>query len=175
MIELELTFLAKSLPANLKNCASKKIVDLYIEGGSIHSSLRIRKNGDQFELTRKVPVEAGDASKQTETTISLNKEEFESLADSKARRIEKTRYYFEHNDHTAEFDVFEGGLDGLVLIDFEFKTEEAKDSFVMPDFCLIDITQETFIAGGVLAGKKYHEIESELKRFEYKALSVTAI
>ena len=170
MIELELTYLAKSLPANLKDYPAKKIVDLYVDNGTDHFDLRIRQNGDKYELTRKIPVEAGDASKQTETTIVLNQTEFQSFANTTSRRIEKTRYFFEHNNHTAEFDVFEGALAGLVLVDFEFDTEDQKNSFVMPEFCLVDITQETYIAGGVLAGKKYSEIETELNRFSYVKL-----
>jgi CYTH domain-containing protein len=172
MIELELTFLAKSLPPNLKNCPAKKIVDLYVEGGSIHSSLRIRRNGEEFELTRKAPVEAGDASKQSETTISLNQSEFESLSSTKSREIEKTRYFFDHEGRTAEFDVFEGGLKGLIVIDFEFENEAEKASFAMPGFCLAEITQETFIAGGVLAGKSYDNISEELEKFCYQKLQL---
>ena len=170
MIELELTYLAKSLPTNLTELKSKKIIDLYVDNVTDHSDLRIRRNGDKFELTRKTPVDDGDASKQTEVTIPISKTEFESFLPVKARKVEKTRYYLEHGDRTAEFDVFKGDLSGLVVIDFEFNSEEEKDSFEMPDFCLEDITQETFIAGGVLAGKTYSDIESELNRFNYTAL-----
>jgi CYTH domain-containing protein len=170
MIELELTYLAKTLPANLKDCPSKKILDIYVDNGTDHFDLRIRKNGDKFELTRKTPVEDGDASKQLETTTALNQTEFESFSQTKSRRVEKTRYYFEHEGSTAEFDVFEGDLSGLVLIDFEFDDEDIKNSFAMPDFCLEDITQETFIAGGVLAGKTYKDIKDELRKFSYSEL-----
>ena len=45
------------------------------------------------------------------------------------------------------------------------KTEEEKNKFGMPDFCLADVTQEDFIAGGYLAGKGYVDIEKELERF----------
>ena len=172
MIELELTYLAKSLPANLPDCSSKKIIDLYVDNGTDHFDLRIRQNGDKYELTRKTPVEDGDASKQTETTIALNQIEFESFAATRSRRVEKTRYFFEHEGHTAEFDVFEGELAGLVLVDFEFDSEAEKDAFQMPDFCLADITQETFIAGGVLAGKTYADIEGALNNFSYSQVVI---
>ena len=173
MIELELTQLAKTLPVNIKGCQSKKIIDLYVDNGTDHFDLRIRKNGDKFELTRKTPVEDGDASKQTETTISLNQAEFESFLNTKSRRIEKTRYYFEHDGLTAEFDVFEGELKGLVLVDFEFENENRKSAFAMPDFCLEDVTQETFIAGGVLAGKAYGDIKENLDKFHYQYLNLS--
>lgn len=172
MIELELTYLAKSLPSNLKECSSKKIVDLYVDNGTDHFDLRIRKNGTAFELTRKTPVEDGDASKQNEITIPINEAEFESFLSVRSRKVEKTRYYFPYGDKTAEFDVFEGALEGLVVIDFEFATEEEKSRFVMPDFCLVDITQETFIAGGVIAGKTLEDIQSELLTHNYKVLQL---
>ena len=42
----------------------------------------------------------------------------------------------------------------------------------MPDFCLVDITQETFIAGGVIAGKTLEDIQSELLTHNYKVLQL---
>ena len=40
----------------------------------------------------------------------------------------------------------------------------------MPSMALADVTQEDFIAGGLLAGKKYSDIAPELDRFEYKRI-----
>ena len=42
----------------------------------------------------------------------------------------------------------------------------------MPDFCLADVTEEIFIAGGMLGGKKYKDIEIDLKKFNYKKLYI---
>ncbi len=173
MIELELTYLAKELPEGLKNCKSKQIIDLYVNNGTDHSDLRIRKNGDTYELTRKTPVSDGDASKQIETTITLNEVEFDSLKNTNARMVSKTRYYYDYDGKIAEFDVFEEALVGLVVVDFEFESETEKDAFVMPDFCLADITQETFIAGGVIAGKSYSDIETEVAKFDYQKLELS--
>jgi len=173
MVELELTYLAKTLPANLKDCPSRRIVDYYVTNGTGHSDLRIRKNGDSYELTRKTPLKDGDASKQTETTIVLNQTEFESLSHAKSRKITKKRYLFQYEGQTAEFDVFDGGLAGLVVIDFEFANEAEMGSFEMPNFCLADITQETFIAGGVLAGKNLSDIKDVLKKFAYCELELS--
>ena len=78
-IELELTFLAKSLPEGLAKCRQKEIIDIYIPKSSAHPVLRIRKNGDRYEMTKKEPVE-DDASHQEEHTIVLTEEEFASLS-----------------------------------------------------------------------------------------------
>ena len=71
----------------------------------------------------------------------------------------------------AEIDIFIEDLAGLVLIDFEFDTEAEKDNFTPPSVALADVTQEDFVAGGLLAGKTYRAIEPELARFCYKKLS----
>ena len=70
----------------------------------------------------------------------------------------------------AEVDILVDRLKGLVLMDFEFNTVEEKSAFKMPGVALVDVTQEDFIAGGLLAGKTYNDIVLELKRFNYKQI-----
>ncbi|MBI4086958.1 hypothetical protein HY416_03180 [Candidatus Kaiserbacteria bacterium] len=171
MIELERTFLAKSLPSDLHTHPNKRIVDLYVDNGTPHRDLRIRQLGDRCEITRKRPTHGTDSSKQEEQTIALEKIEFDSLAHTRGPKIEKTRYYYPYGDITAEFDIFEGALTGLVLIDFEFDSEEAMRTFSPPEFCLADVSQEAFVAGGVLAGKSYADLEGALKEYRYQKLS----
>jgi len=170
MIELERTFLAKYVP-DLKGLKCKEVFDIYMPkvfpGG--HAPLRLRKNGNKYELTKKEPAVKGDSSKLIEQNISLTEKEFTFLEkEIEGRRVHKKRYYLPVGNLTAEVDVFQDDLKGLVLIDFEFPDEESKDSFVAPDFCLADVTQEAFIAGGVLCGKKYADLEEQLKKFGYK-------
>ena len=170
MIELERTYLAKKLPKKLRSCKSKEIIDVYIPKSSKHPKLRLRKNGDKYELTKKEPVNDGDASHQKEQTIALTEAEFNTLTKLDGKRIHKIRYFYDFNGRIAEFDVFQDALKGLVVIDFEFANVEEKDNFEMPDFCLIDVTQEVFIAGGMICGKSYEDIEDELTKFKYSKL-----
>ena len=171
MIELEKTYLAKELPKNLKECKSKEIIDVYIPKESEHPKLRLRKNGNKFELTKKEPVNEGDASNQREQTIILTETEFEALNKQiEGKRTHKLRYLYDYNERTAEFDIFQDKLLGLVVVDFEFEKIEEKDKFQMPDFCLVDITQELFIAGGIVCGKSYEDIKKSLEKFGYKKL-----
>ena len=171
MIELERTFLAKKLPSELKQAKKKQMLDVYLPSSASHPNLRIRKNGDKYEITKK-ELTGNDYSKLSEKTIPLTKEEFEELITLKGKRVAKTRHVFNHNGTTCEFDVFEEELKGLVLVDFEFETEEEKKKFVMPDFCLIEVTQEEFAAGGFLAGKKYEDIEKELEKYKYAKIGL---
>jgi len=122
-------------------------------------------------LTKKELPKDGDSSKLIEQTINLSKEEFDALEkEISGRRIHKKRYLFDYNGRIAEIDVFQDALEGLVVIDFEFEKEEEKDAFKMPDFCLVDITPEEFIAGGMVCGKSYSDLEADLNRFNYKKI-----
>ncbi|MEA2088384.1 MAG: hypothetical protein U9O55_00905 [Patescibacteria group bacterium] len=171
MIELEKTYLAKKLPENLKSCKFKEIIDVYIPKSSEHPKLRLRKNGNKFELTKKEPVNDGDASYQEEQTIILTETEFNALNQQlEGKRVSKIRYFYDYKGRTAEFDVFKDDLAGLVVVDFEFATLEENNNFKMPDFCLVDITQEVFIAGGMICDKIYKDIEDNLKKFQYSKL-----
>ncbi len=172
MIELERTFLAKSIPKGLKNCKNKEILDIFIPKTVVHPRLRIRKNNDKYEITKKVTVTKDDFSKYHEHNTPLTKEEFEILSEIDGKRLHKIRYLLEYKGLIAEIDVFLDDLKGLVVIEFEFESEEQKDKFIMPDFCLVDVTQEEFIAGGMLAGKSYDDIEEHLDKFGYKKLEV---
>lgn len=170
-IELELTFLAKRIPSEIEGVTPTRIVDIYIPDTSEHSHLRLRQKGDQYELTKKTPIQDGDASAQLEQTISLSQLEFEAIAIISQKRVVKDRYRVMLGSREAEVDVFRDGLQGLVVIDFEFATSVEKARFVAPaDVVLADITQEDFIAGGLLAGKSYADIEPELARFNYQRL-----
>ena len=161
MRELERTFLVRFLPS-LEKCEFREIIDHYIPVSAEHPTVRVRKDGSRFEITKKQPL-SGDSSEQEEQTISLTEEEFIALINIPGRRLRKIRYFLDN----AQIDVFQDGLSGLVLADFEFATPEEKSAFAPPEFCLTDVTQESFIAGGLLAGKSYQDIERRLESLGY--------
>lgn len=170
-LERERTFLAKELPQEIKTAEPTRIVDIYIPDTPAHSHLRLRQNGKTYEITKKTSVAAGDASEHIEQTIPLTEEEFAALSRCSTKRVAKDRYRIVIDGTLAEIDVFIEDLAGLVLIDFEFDTEAEKNNFTPPSIALADVTQEDFIAGGLLAGKTYDTIAPELARFCYKKLS----
>lgn len=144
---------------------------MYIPQSLDHPVVRIRKNGETYEITKKQPVKEGDASHQDEQTITLTETEFNELMKLEGKKVSKIRYYYPYKGRIAEIDVFTGKLRGLVLVDFEFENLTEKDSFVMPEFCLADVTQETFVAGGMVCGKSYEDIEENLKKYSYKKIT----
>lgn len=170
MIELERTYLAKKLPENLLQYKSKEIIDVYFPKSQFHPKIRLRKNGDRYELTKKTPVD-NDVSKLKEETIILTEEEFNEFNNNlRGKRVHKIRYYFDYEGRIAEFDIFQGELRGLILIDFEFNSTEEKKKFTIPSFCLAEVTSEDFIAGGIICGKSYNDIKKNLERFNYKKI-----
>jgi CYTH domain-containing protein len=169
-IELEKTYLAKELPAGILECPFKEIIDIYVPESVEHAILRLRKKGDNYEITKKTPISGSDSSEQTEHTIKLTPEEYESLARGGGKKVRKYRYYYNKDGRQAEVDVFKDELEGLVVIDFEFSEVADKDNFEMPDFCLADVTQDKIFAGGMLCGKKYSDIEPRLNELGYKKI-----
>ena len=173
MIELELekTYLAKYLPADLQNCRSELLHNLYIPEGAEHPVLRIRKRGDRHEMTKKIPVSGNDSSRQLEHTIQLSPQEYESLMQCQGKSAAKRRYYCNLGGYEAELDVYLEGLTGLVVIDFEFKSDELMTAFTAPDICLADVTQDAFTAGGVMAGKTFSDMAPQLRqKYGYEPL-----
>lgn len=165
MIELEKTFLAKYVPEGVKR--KHEIVDIYLPKAREHPVLRLRKKDDEYLLVKKKHVDK-DVSEQKEETINLSEEEYNELAKLEGKRLRKIRYTYYVNGRVADIDVFKDKLEGLILVDFEFDNKEDKENFTTPDFCLKDVTDEKFIAGGMLCGKSYEDIRPELEKHGYE-------
>ncbi len=170
MDEFELTFLPKEVPPGALQGPSKEMLDIYVPASADHPHLRLRRSGEKREITKKQPAREGDASHQTETTIPLSPAEFDELAQIPGKRVQKVRHLYAEGGHTYEIDVFAGDLAGLVIVDVEFPSSEAKAAYQRPEWLLADITQETALAGGMLAGKQYSDIAHLLEGFGYQKL-----
>lgn len=175
LTEIERTYLAKSIPIDLPNCKFATIQDTYIPFSSPHPKIRVRKLNDTYELTKKVVINEYDHSMQHELTINLTREEYDELVTVNGKRLSKRRYFLPVSGKIAQVDVFLQGLLGLIVVDFEFPTEVERDSFTAPPFCGAEVTQSEFIAGGLLAGKSYAEIEPYLQKYQYQKLLVSGL
>ncbi len=171
-LEFEKTYLLKTVPSDLTNCDSIVIEDRYVPQSVDHPVLRLRRYGDWLGLTKKYPVQGSDSSTQYEHTIVLNPDEYAALAGLPAKTFVKRRYYYPLGRVTAEIDVYQGQLQGLATVDVEFATEDDKQSFLPPDFCGPDVTQDSLIAGGMLAGKSYNDIADGLAAYGYEKIDV---
>lgn len=171
MEEIELTYLLKELPRDIKSFPSREIFDIYIPAIAEHPILRIRKRGGKCEMTKKEPIHGADSSYQLETTIPLSGEEFEDLSQLGGKRVRKMRYDYQENGIHYEIDIFQDKLAGLVLVDIEFGSLEEKKNFIPPEWCLREVTQEKFLAGGMVCGKCYADLRAQLDKFGYKKIA----
>jgi dUTP pyrophosphatase len=168
-IELERTFLAKYIPEGLGEF--EILEDNFLPRDSRHPVLRLRRRGEKLFMTKKMPIREGDTSEFIEETIILHPEEYSVLNGVDGKRHSKKRYSYDYAEGVkCEVDVYQGDLRGLVLVDFEFDSVEAKNNFVAPDFCLTEVTDQEFIAGGMLCGKRYGDIEDRLNDLGYRRL-----
>lgn len=173
MVKFEKTYLVKFLPENLGEFASNEIADIYIPEFSFHPKLRIRKNGGNFEISKKELIVEDKKSYHQEQTIFLTEIEYNELAKLAGKKVRKLRIEYPYdvaNELRADIDIFQDSLFGLVVASFDFNSEEQRTSFVMPDFCLADISSEDFIAGGIICGKTYKDIEKDLEKYNYKKI-----
>ncbi|MFT4311722.1 MAG: hypothetical protein ACMXYF_00650 [Candidatus Woesearchaeota archaeon] len=106
-----------------------------------------------------------------EETIKLSESEYESLQALDAKSFLKKRYKYEFSPkHFCEIDVYQERLLGLVVIDFEFSSLQEKEAFIPPDFCLVEVTNKPFLAGGMLCGKSYEQLVEQLDSLGYKKI-----
>jgi len=169
--ELERTFLVKFLPEDLGKFKFVDLIDNYVPKDSDHPILRIRKKGDRTVITKKYKKIEGDASVMVEETILLSPEEYNFINQLDGKKFFKKRFLYEYEkDKICELDVYQDKLKGLVIADFEFSTLEEKENFSIPDFCLVEVTNEEFLAGGMLCGKSYENLNEILNRFNYKKI-----
>lgn len=98
--------------------------------------------GDSYEYT--LTVKKGTGMVRREEEIHLDIWQFGCLFRTVTRSIKKTRYEIPYvtmsEDGSREIhlllevDVFEGALQGLVIMEVEFHTQEDAESFVLPQW-----------------------------------------
>jgi adenylate cyclase len=159
MLESELSYLVKQLPP-LDGLEKIELEQHYLS--DTETPLRIRRyDQDRYELTKKIPVNQADLSRQEEINIPLAASEYAELKGLAKRGLTKTRYLFrlENDQLTAEIDVYHGPLNGLVTVEVEFPNEHSRDRFLPPDWFGQDITQEEWATNSYLAGRDFEEIK----------------
>ena len=135
-MEIERKYLVNTLPSNLNQYESKKIAQGYLCTAPV---VRIRRSNDKYYMTYK----GEGLMVREEYNLPLTKEAYEHmLSKIDGILIEKTRYLIPlHDSLVAELDVFEGNLAPLVLVEVEFASVEAANSFCPPDWFGEDVTE----------------------------------
>lgn len=137
-MEIERKYEINKLPGDLSGYNYKKIEQGYL---CHNPTIRIRKSNDDYILTYKSKFgieKKGEGSPvmNNEVELPLTEEAYRVLkSKTDGNYIYKTRYFI-HIDGglTAELDVFEGKLTGLVIVEVEFPDEKTADEFIPPSW-----------------------------------------
>ena len=140
-MEIERKYLIRRLPENLSQYQCKKIAQGYICTNPV---VRIRKSDDEYYLTYK----GKGLMTREEYNLPLTQEGYEHMLPKiDGRLIEKSRYLIPLDGKlTAELDIFEGDLAPLIIVEVEFDSLDAANSFIPPEWFGEDVTES----------RKYH-------------------
>jgi CYTH domain-containing protein/CHAD domain-containing protein len=112
-------------------------------------SLRVRDAGAKGCT---MTLKGGTGAVRTELEWTIDAERFAAAWNLTGdRRIEKTRYRIPLGEHTAELDVFEGRLAGLVVVEVEFDDEDALAAFEPPGWFGEELTDDGRYTNAALA------------------------
>jgi CYTH domain-containing protein len=158
-VEWERRFLLERFPTEAKVTHVRRIVDRYIED----TRLRLRQMTDSdgtevFKLTQKISEHATGARQGLITNTYLSPEEFDVLTKLPAKILAKTR----HSVQPFGIDVFEGTLDGLIVAEAEFNSDEEASSLVIPSFVHEEVTDDSRFTGGTLVAATRDELRKWL-------------
>jgi adenylate cyclase len=137
-MEIERKYKIRKIPGELTDYKYKKIEQGYL---CHNPTVRIRKSNEDYILTykSKFGIEKKDekgAIINNEIELPLTEESYLVLkAKTDGNMIHKTRYLIPlQGGLTAEVDIFEQQLQGLVFAEVEFPDEEAADDFLPPEW-----------------------------------------
>ena len=139
-IEIERKFLVAEPPKDFERWPSTAIEQGYVALDEDGAEVRVRRRDGRTWLT----VKSGAGRVRVEEEIEIEPERFERLwALTEGRRIEKTRYEIAAADGLVlELDVYAGDLEGLVVAEVEFDSEEAAEAFAPPGWLGPDVSED---------------------------------
>lgn len=154
-VERERRFLLAGPPKPTTVTVTRVITDRYVTG----TRLRLRRadfadGRCELKLTQKVPLPQPGAIQGLITNTYLSPAEYDVLASLPATLLSKTRL----SVPPLGVDVFDGRLQGLVLAEAEFTTDDEAQSFVPSAECVAEVTDDARFTGGRLARASRQEL-----------------
>lgn len=148
MTEIERKWVRDAPPGGLADHPSRRVEQGYVALDG-NAEVRVRRAGE----TRTLTIKSGAGMVRVEEELRLTAEQFDGLwALTEGRRVVKTRYLVPLDDGlTAEVDVYEGELDGLLTAEVEFASEEASAAYDPPAWLGRDVTGDKRYANRALA------------------------
>lgn len=142
-LKIERKFLvdASDIPSDFKR--KSDIYDLEQAYINYIPELRVRRiNGNWYYFTLK--NSKGDTGLvREETELEISKETYQDLIKKKiGETIYKTRYQCYEDGTFISIDIYSGSLEGLIVAEVEFKSEEAANEYSPPKWFGKDVTND---------------------------------
>ena len=136
-MEIERKFLTKHIPFAITAYPCKEITQAYI---SFSPTIRLRQSDGDFILT----VKGKGHLAREEFELSLSRAEYDRLLPkTEGTPVRKKRYLVPlQQGLTAEVDIYEGELAGLMTTEVEFPSMEEAEAFVAPGWFGKDVSEE---------------------------------
>ena len=136
-MEIERKFLTKHIPFDITVYPCKQLSQAYI---SFSPTIRIRQSDDAYILT----VKGKGHLAREEFELPLIKADYDKLFEkTEGTPVVKKRYLVPvEGGYTAEVDVYEEELEGLMTTEVEFPSLEAAEGFMAPDWFGRDVSEE---------------------------------
>jgi CYTH domain-containing protein len=168
--ELHRTFLIEGLPDPLEPKSSHlQIFDNYIHETRLRlRSIRVPETKEwSMWLQKRYPAGEYGAEWNIEE-ISLSEAEYEHFKPFEGNEIRKNRYYAEFDGRRVEFDVYLGTLWGLNRARVNFADREAMESFVPPEFVLLDVTNVPFFDDTNLVNCRFEDVQVDVEKLRMR-------
>ncbi len=126
------------------------ITDLYVTGTRLRlrEAVPIDGGAPLLRLARKADVRS---DMRLITSLYLSAAEFALLVDLPGKRLRKTRHHLpSEGDISMSVDVFHDALQGLVMAEAEFPSDEAMHQFRPPEYFSLEVTHDARYAGSAL-------------------------
>jgi CYTH domain-containing protein len=141
--EIERKFKVKKLPLELlEDIDPLELTQTYLQAKD-GEEVRVRAiNNSTFIMTMKRATNSANVREEIE--CELTPEEYRAYLKLQiGTQIQKRRYKIPgDNGLTYELDVYQGDLEGLMVVEVEFPTEEMANSFVKPDWFGNEVTSD---------------------------------
>ena len=149
-VERERCWLLREPPDPASAVAINEITDVYFSGTRLRLRRMVEIHGRQpsvYKLTQKVP---GPDPLRLTTNTYLSEAEYELLAQLDGHRITKLRY----SVPPFGIDVFQPPLEGLILVEMEYDSDEAMAAGEPPPGVVREVTGDVRFTGGHLAAAR---------------------
>lgn len=178
-IQFERTFLLEKLPETIKRTDEHlQFFDNFIENTRLClRTIRAPHTKEwNWVLEQKFPLNGNDLSVWNVSIIHLNETEHQAFEQFEGREVKKNervetneirfnRYFYDYQSKQVEIDVFLGKeIWGLILGRVLFESLEEMKAFELPEFAILEVTNNKFFIGENLIGKTFADVQEEFRK-----------